>query len=68
MVKSLYPHVEVDRTVLEIIDDFALDHADIFLPLAIIILLLLFVGLCFTISGVCAVESGMLRNFLNGGV
>ncbi len=67
MVKSLYPPVE-EKTFLEKVDDFALSHADIFMPLALIILVLLFVELCFTMVGVSAVESGMMRNFLNGGV
>lgn len=56
------------RTTTEKIDDFALSHAHIILPLAIIILLALFLGLCFAICGVSAVESGMMRNFLSGGV
>ena len=34
---------------------------------AIIILLILFCEICFLIVGVSAVESGNLRNFINGG-
>lgn len=56
------------KTTTEKIDDFALSHAHIILPLAIIILLALFIGLCFAICGVSAVESGMMKNFLSGGV
>ena len=35
---------------------------------AILILLLLFVVVCFWIVGVSAVESGGMRNFINGGI
>ena len=35
---------------------------------AILILLIIFIVSCFMIVGVSATESGMLRNFINGGV
>ena len=57
-----------DDCVWDKVDDFALSHANIILPAAMITLLLLIVGLCYSICGLCAVESGMLRNFLAGGV
>lgn len=50
------------------IGDWAIAHAPILMPLAIVTLLALFVGLCFAIVGVSAVESGGLRNFLVRGV
>jgi putative effector of murein hydrolase LrgA (UPF0299 family) len=41
-----------------------LSHAYIFLPLCIIILLILFVWLCFAVTGVSAVESGTVYNHM----
>lgn len=35
--------------------------------IAIVFLLIVFLMVCFTIVGVSAVESGAMRNFLNGG-
>lgn len=57
-----------DKTVWDKVDDFALSHANIFFPLSIVILIFLCIGLCYSVCGVCAVESGMLRNFLIRGV
>ena len=56
------------KSTMERIDDFALAYAYIILPLCLIILILLFIGLCYAICGISAVESGMLRNFLIQGV
>ena len=50
------------------LDDWALRHAHIILPLLILIGLVLFVDLCFVVCGVSAVESGGLRNFIARGV
>ena len=36
--------------------------------LAIVFLLIVFVFVCFALVGVSAVESGAMRNFINGGV
>ena len=52
----------------EKVEVWAIAHAYILMPVSIIILLLLFVGLCFAICGVSAVESGGMRNFIAGGV
>lgn len=57
-----------EKTVWDKVDDFALSHANILLPAAMITLIVLIVGLCYSICGLCAVESGMLRNFLARGV
>ena len=46
------------------IDEWALNHAHILLPISIIIALCLFIALCYAIVGVSATESGMLRNYL----
>lgn len=43
-------------------------HAYIIVPVCIVILFLLITALLYVVIGGCAVESGMLRNFLNGGV
>ena len=43
-------------------------HAHILLPILIVMLIALFIGLCFTLVGVSAVESGTMRNFLARGV
>ena len=53
-----------EKTVGEKIDEFALKYANIIMPLAIVMLLLLFIGLCYAIVGVSAVESGNLYNRL----
>ena len=50
------------------IDEWALNHAHILLPISIIIALCLFTALCYAIVGVSATESGMLRNYLIRGV
>ena len=54
-------------TLLERLDVWAIRHAHILLPLFIIIGVVLFIMLCFAICGISAVESGGMRNFVNGG-
>ena len=51
----------------ERVDEWAISHAHILLPLCIIIGVVLFIMLCFAICGISAVESGGMRNFVNGG-
>ena len=46
------------------IDDWALNHAHILLPISIIIALCLFIALCYAIVGVSATESGSVYNQL----
>lgn len=46
------------------IEAWILSHANIFLPLAIIIGFILFIWLCFAICGVSATDSGNLYNHL----
>lgn len=59
---------KTENTVMERIDAWAMAHANILLPAAMITLLVLIAGLCYSVVGLCAVESGMLRNFLARGV
>ena len=44
------------------LDDWALKHAHIILPLAFIMLLFLFVAVCFALVGVSATDSGVQYN------
>ena len=67
-MKNTPVRLHKQKTVSEKIDDFALKHADIIMPACLILGMVIFVWLCFNIVGVCAVESGGLRNFLAGGV
>lgn len=46
------------------IDEWALNHAHILLPISIIIALCLFIALCYAIVGVSATESGLVYNQL----
>ena len=46
------------------IDEWALNHAHILLPISIIIALCLFIALCYAIVGVSATESGSVYNQL----
>ena len=48
----------------EEIEAWILSHAYIFLPVCVIILLLLFVILCYTLCGLSATDSGMTYNHL----
>lgn len=54
--------------VMDKIDAWAIAHANILMPLSIVTLFILFALLCAKLCGLAAVESGMLRNFLAGGV
>jgi len=56
LYKKTTPEEELEAIVLK--------YAYILFPAAIIILLLLFVGLCFAICGVSAVDSGATYNHL----
>ena len=57
-----------NKTIIERIDTFALTHANIFLPLSILIFLILFVVLCYALVGFSAVESGTYYYHLDGGI
>lgn len=46
------------------IDEWALNHVHILLPISIIIALCLFIALCYAIVGVSATESGSVYNQL----
>ena len=50
----------------ERIDDWALNHAHIILPLCIIAFFILFILLMYAIVGVSAVDSGTYYNHLQG--
>ena len=43
-------------------------HSNIFLIISVIVLMILLIVLAYNIVGLAAVESGMLRNFIAGGV
>ena len=49
-------------TLLERLDVWAIRHAHILLPLLIVMLLVLFVLLCYALVGVSATESGIEYN------
>ena len=53
---------ESNSSVMARIDDWALNHAHILLPISIIIALGLFTALCYAIVGVSATESGSVYN------
>ena len=55
---------ESNSSVMARIDDWALNHAHILLPISIIIALCLFTALCYAIVGVSATESGSVYNQL----
>ena len=59
---------KTENKVLDRIDAWAIAHANILMPLCLVTLVLLTVGLIYAVTGLCAVESGMLRNFLARGV
>ena len=59
---------ESNSSLMARIDEWALNHAHILLPISIIIALCLFTALCYAIVGVSATESGMLRNYLIRGI
>ena len=52
------------KSVMDKIDEWALNHAHILLPISIIIALCLFIALCYAIVGVSATESGSVYNQL----
>lgn len=55
---------ESNSSVMARIDEWALNHAHILLPISIIIALCLFTALCYAIVGVSATESGSVYNQL----
>ena len=55
---------ESNSSLMVRIDDWALNHAHILLPISIIIALCLFIALCYAIVGVSATESGSVYNQL----
>lgn len=55
---------EPKSSVMTRIDEWALNHAHILLPISIIIALCLFTALCYAIVGVSATESGSVYNQL----
>ena len=55
---------ESNSSLMARIDDWALNHAHILLPISIIIALCLFIALCYAIVGVSATESGLVYNQL----
>lgn len=55
---------ESKSSVMARIDEWALNHAHILLPISIIIALCLFTALCYAIVGVSATESGSVYNQL----
>ena len=55
---------EPQSSVMTRIDEWALNHAHILLPISIIIALCLFIALCYAIVGVSATESGSVYNQL----
>lgn len=55
---------EPKSSVMTRIDEWALNHAHILLPISIIIALCLFIALCYAIVGVSATESGSVYNQL----
>ena len=59
---------ESNSSLMVRIDEWALNHVHILLPISIIIALCLSTALCYAIVGVSATESGMLRNYLIRGV
>ena len=62
MSKPVRLHKKENFSFMEKIDDWAIHHAHILLPLAIITLLVLFVLLCYALVGVSATESGVKYN------
>ena len=59
---------ESNSSLMARIDEWALNHVHILLPISIIIALCLFIALCYAIVGVSATESGMLRNYIARGI
>jgi len=57
-----------EKTFQDTLESFAIKYAYILFPLCIIVALILFGLLISQLCGICAVESGALRNFLATGV
>ena len=55
---------ESNSSLMARIEDWALNHAHILLPISIIIALCLLIALCYAIVGVSATESGSVYNQL----
>ena len=55
---------ESNSSLMARIDEWALNHTHILLPISIIIALCLFTALCYAIVGVSATESGSVYNQL----
>ena len=53
--------------IFDKIEAWILSHAPLLLVLFLIMGVVLFIILCFAICGISAVESGGMRNFINGG-
>ena len=53
--------------IFDKIESWAYAHAPLLLALFLIMGVVLFIILCFAICGISAVESGGMRNFVNGG-
>ena len=53
--------------IFDKIEAWILSHAPLLLALFLIMGVALFIMLCFAICGISAVESGGMRNFVNGG-
>ena len=53
--------------IFDKIEAWAYAHAPLLLALFLIMGVVLFIILCFAICGISAVESGGMRNFVNGG-
>lgn len=51
-----------EKGMMDKIEEFALNHANIILPLCIVLLVVLFILLCYALVGVSAVESGNTYN------
>lgn len=57
-------HKKESETVSMKLERFVLAHANIIFPLLILLLLILFVCLCYAICGVSATDSGVKYNHL----
>ena len=60
-------HRQEEFTLSDRIDAWCSRHITLCLTVALIIFSVLFVMLCFAVVGVSALESGGMRNFVNGG-
>ena len=66
MVNSPARLHKVEETTMNKIERFFLNHARILLPLCIVLGLALFLIICYALCGISAVESGAMRNYMNG--